>query len=184
MIRFIAPSLLCLAAASVHGADEPLFPEEDAVMQEFLKAREDFRLFNDCRPMPLEVWVSENNFELTRERILTLVESRLRAARLYRAPVTLEGLDDKSLERMIEYRQSNQLVIGVDTFESGRAYSISMIFRKWLSDSASSENGFGDTWQVGSYGINGTASGILQTVSEMIDEFINEYLRVNGVACD
>ena len=90
-----------------------------------------FKLFNECGPMHLVVedygdagWA---DIGLTVDRIQTMAESRLRAARLYDAT----------------------------------------------------------TWHIGAAGTHsGDARFILQGLSEALDRFILEYLRVNEDACD
>ena len=48
----------------------------------------------------------------------------------------------------------------------------------------SDQNGFAATWDTTSYGTHGGNAGlILQFVSEHLDRFVLEYLRVNEVAC-
>ncbi len=190
MNRLIAASLLLLAATSVQGADEPQFSEA-----ELEASGEAFSLFNDCRPIFMQASVSENNFGLAEERIRTLAESHLRVAGLMfpspvfhphpdpvqaAAGVELIYVDPEEMRR----RSRFLLYVSVDTFEDGRAYRTSVTVSKGVTDSISGIYGLAQTWSVGSYGLNGTAGGILQTISEQIDEFINEYLRVNKSACD
>ena len=127
-----------------------------------------FRLWSACQPTNLIVeGLTEDAEEigLTRERIQTAAESRLRAARLYDA----EAAD--------HYLYVNVNVVG-------RAYSIGVGYRKWLHDEALDIGGMAETWNTGSAGTHGGgASFILQDVSEHMDRFVVEYLRVNEPAC-
>ena len=99
------------------------------------------------------------------ERIQTLAESRLRAARLYDAAALLP-----------------YLYVRVGVF--GGAFHIKVSFKKWLRDDVSEKNGIAETWDTGSLGTHGGDAGfILQGVSEHLDRFVLEYLRVNETVC-
>ncbi len=80
------------------------------------------------------------------------------------------------------------LHVSVNVFVSenlrGGAYSIEVSFQKRLRDVVSDRNGFAATWDTGSYGTHGGDAGhIMQSVSERLDRFVLEYLRVNETAC-
>ena len=108
------------------------------------------------------------DIDLTEERIQTLAESRLRAARMY---------DAAALPYFLYVR------VGVQNRRGG-AYNIEVSFSKYLRDGVSDQNGFAATWDTGSYGTYGGDAGfILQSVSEHLDRFVLEYLRVNETAC-
>ena len=133
-----------------------------------------FGLWNECAPIDLIVESLSNNdaadIDLTEERIQTLAESRLRAARLY----------DAAARHYLYVR------VGVLVSENrrGGAYSIDVSFQKYLRDGVSDQNGFAATWDIGSYGTHrGDAGVILQYVSEYLDRFVLEYLRVNETVC-
>ena len=128
-----------------------------------------FQLWNACRPLYLLVvegpTEDAEEIGLTKERIQTAAESRLRAARLYDA----EAAD-------------HFLYVNVNVV--GRAYSIGVGYRKWLHDEALDIGGMAETWNTGSAGTHGGgARFILQDVSEHMDRFVVEYLRVNEPAC-
>ena len=126
-----------------------------------------FQLWSACRPLDLIVEDLPEDAEeigLTRERIQTAAESRLRAARLYDAEA-----DHYLYVNVIVYRF---------------AFSIDIGYRKWLHDEALDIGGFSQTWHTGAAGTHGgDASFILQYVSEYMDRFVVEYLRVNESAC-
>ena len=132
-----------------------------------------FDLWNECAPIRLLVEGLPDDaadIDLTEERIQTLAESRLRAARLYDA----------------EARPYLYVRVGVLVSENrrGGAYSIEVSFQKYLRDGVSDRNGFAATRDIGSYGTHGGDAGfILQSVSEHLDRFVLEYLRVNETAC-
>ena len=129
-----------------------------------------FRLFNECGPMHLTVedygddadWTDTG---LTVDRLQTMAESRLRAARLYDATAR------------------PFLYVNVNVVSS--SYSLSVKYHKFVYDPVSGETSLAATWDVGSTGTHGGDAGyILQSVSESLDSFILEYLRVNEDACD
>ena len=75
---------LMLGAASLEAQDPPLPRVSDLAR---------FDLFNECAPMGFVVHVQGDTAEEieTEERVLTMAESRLRAARLYRLPTARSG---------------------------------------------------------------------------------------------
>ena len=126
-----------------------------------------FDLFNGCEPIDLLVEnLPEDAAEigLTKERIQTLAESRLRAARLYDA----DG--------------GTHLYVHVNVV--GRAFSEGLDYKKRLYDSVTGLSFRTTTWNVDGVGTHGGDAGyIMQIVSEHLDHFILEYLRVNEAAC-
>ncbi len=132
-----------------------------------------FRLYNACAQIDLvvaDVPEEGDAIGLTRERVQVLAESRLRAARLYDADAT-------------PYLYVNVGVLVSDYREQG-AYSITLQFNKALYDSASERSGRAVTWQRGRYGMHGGDAGfIMQNLSERLDHFVLEYLRINEDAC-
>ena len=102
---------------------------------------------------------------LTVDRLQTIAESRLRAARLYDATA-------------LAY-----LYVNVNV--NGRSFSARVQYYKVLYDGVSGETNYAMTWNVSSTGTHGGDAGfILQGLSEHLDSFILEYLRVNEDACD
>ena len=135
-----------------------------------------FRLSNECAPIDLLVEGLDDAaayIGLTKERIQTLAESRLRAARLY----------DAEAEPCLYVR------VGVMNSENvrGGAFIIEISFRKYLYDAISEHSASVETWATGGFGThNGDgddADFILQSLSEYFDRFVLEYLRVNEAAC-
>ena len=137
------------------------------VLAEDVTGRDRFRLWNDCRAMDLIVEGLNQDaadIGLTRDAIETAVRSRLRAARLYDADA-------------VAYLYVNVHVVR-------RAFGKTLNYRKYLFDPASDESRFATTWDIGSTGTHGgDGSYILSGVSQHMDEFIDEYLRVNADAC-
>ena len=66
----------------------------------------------------------------------------------------------------------------------GGAFSMRLEFNKRVSDSLSGESFFAGTWDSSTTGTHGRDAGyILQHLSEQLDRFVLEYLRVNEAAC-
>ncbi len=131
-----------------------------------------FMLYNGCEPVALYfVFSLDDRAEedgLT-DRIRTVVVSRLRAARMLASP----GSDP-----------ATQIIIGVSTVNSVFAYDIQ--FYKMLDDPWSGDSALGATYgdMVPVAGTYGDDTGfVVQNLSEHIDRFISDYLRVNDVAC-
>ena len=129
-----------------------------------------FKLFNDCLPMPLAVEGLNNDASkigLTEEMLQAAVESRLRSARLYSKDALSSGLA--------------RLYVNVTVI--GPAFSISVEYRKLVIDH------FGHvditaTWNTGSTGTHGRDGGyIVSSLSQHMDKFLVDYLRVNEKAC-
>lgn len=131
-----------------------------------------FKLFNECAPIYLVVESLPDkaaDIGLTKERIQILAESRLRAARLF---------DEDA--RPYLYVNIGVLV----SKNSAGAFDIQVSFKKELYDSISDLSYHATTWQTGSYGTHGGDAGfIMQSLSEKLDRFVLEYLRVNETAC-
>lgn len=127
-----------------------------------------FQLFNDCKSMNLSVeglHDGAGKIGLTKARLQAAAESRLRSARLYDSDAT-----------------AAYLYVNVNV--SGPAFSISLKYNKWVFDPASVKNGYATTWDIRSTGTHGGgATFILSSLSEDLDRFLVEYLRVNESAC-
>ena len=105
---------------------------------------------------------------LTREAILAAAESRLRSARIYTSYTS---------------KWTHYLYVQVSVV--GGAFGIDMYFNKSVFDLASGENFFASTWSIGKAGTHGRSSSyILSSLSELLDTFLVEYLRVNEEACE
>ena len=164
MIRLMAASVLCLVAASSHG-------QEPSILDEL----ELFQLFADCQPVYLTVFVQVDAPDvsgLTEDRVRTVAESRLRAARLHESDIGL--LQDIGL-----------LHVAVWVQEKTRVSTSKVEFLKPVTDQYTSQFRHTGTWESARAGIADTnGSMVMQAVSEMMDEFINDYLRVNEPACE
>ena len=133
---------------------------------------ERFKLFTYCAPVDLvvESYPEDADYEtlgLSHEEIEVAVRSRLRGARIYS--------DDNP-------QHWNFLYVNVNVVES--SYSIQLSLQKLLFDRASDQSFPATTWDVGHTGIRvRDKSSILAHVARYMDEFIDEYLRVNEKAC-
>ena len=126
-----------------------------------------FELFNNCEPMHLLISLSENasDIGLTKERVQSAVESRLRGARLYKADPGAPFLH-----------------VGVSV--TSHAFAINIAYNKALFDPLSARNGLAATWKDGKFGSHGQdANFIVSGLSELLDKFLTKYLRVNESAC-
>ena len=70
----------------------------------------------------------------------------------------------------------------------GVAFHVSVDYIKWVEDSASGVSRPARTWErlsTGTHRLDASyASYILSELSQKVDEFIDEYLRVNGASCE
>ena len=150
------------------GAVTPIGAEESADFGLFIEDSVDrFQLWNTCGQIGLLVEnLRDEAIErgLREEDIATTVRSRLRGARLY-----------GTISIPILY-------VNVYTLSRGIAFDIGFNFRKMVFDPISGKSGVATTWERGTVGL-GYAAYILSVVSQLTDEFIDEYLRVNEPAC-
>ena len=148
-----------------------------------LHQTERFELFNECRPMDLTVLFLDldGGTGLTKDRIQTMAESRLRAARLYDADaetllgvyVVLDGAGAFKWE-VIYYKPLYDAVSGE-----------TLTRKTWISENNA---GVGIQFRSGIFRLSydthgGDADVIMQGLSERLDKFILEYLRVNEASC-
>ena len=167
-------AIWCLPAFA-YAQDDTLPPGEvrDFILELASAVGDRFDLFNECAQINLLVEnlsYDAEDIDLTKERIQTLAESRLRAARLYDAEA-----------RPYLYVRVGMLI---SDDRHGGAYTIEVSFNKHLRDGMLELEGFASTWNTGTYGTHsGDASFIMQGLSERLDEFILEYLRVNEDEC-
>ena len=134
-----------------------------------------FQLWNDCDPIRLLVELlpeGAKKIGMTRERIQTMAESRLRAARIY-SPIGIGYL----------YVNLNYLDTNAGAYNLIASFK-PLVYRDWIGDHIAKKNS-ASTWDSTYLGVSaGNSVFIMQTISEQIDEFINEYLRVNADSCD
>ena len=144
-----------------------------------------FEFWSGCLPMKFFVRVEGDAQEigLTSESLKVAIESRLRAARLY----TTENLDSALDSRvrgggLYDFIATRSLLLDIRVL--GPAFSSTLRFSKLLHDPASGTRGLANTWVdhvLGTHGRDG--SYVLRTTSQLLDEFIARYLRVNESEC-
>ena len=130
--------------------------------------RDRFELFSDCQPIYLiagDLTPAAVEIGLTKEAIQAAVESRLRSAQLYNP------------EASTPFLYIYVHVVGI-------AFHIDLEYNKQLLDPASGLTSRATTWSTGTTGTHGRdVSFILAAVSELMDLFLVEFLRVNEEAC-
>lgn len=131
---------------------------------------ERFQLFTRCQQLEITVFVQGDQageIDLTEERVRTMVESRLRAARLYASG---DGVPF--------------LAVNIFTLDDGLAFVRQIQLAKWNRDDVTGLERGAFTWESLGYGTHGGDAGfIMQGLSEDLDRFILEYLRVNEGFC-
>ena len=184
MTRTIATAAVAIALVSV-----PAFAERQTVSSEqreaveaaFLATSNRFGLFTDCEPIGLLVIPPKRLVTLT--QLEAAVESRLRAARLFRGSGGLSNIGE--LSRMISDGRGGVLFVQITV--TGQAFAIVLRFVKPLHDlliNAPVSAWFAGNWMHGSTGTHGGNEGyILQALSRSVDSFLVEFLRVNEDAC-
>ena len=127
-----------------------------------------FSLYVNCEPVAIiveELSDDANRIGLTEQSIVAAVESRLRAARIY--------TDTGSTPYL-------HIVLTVVR----NAFSIKIALNKRLFDDTNSmRHGIAATWLEGMTGTASNHAFILGGVSELMDLFIADYLRINEIAC-
>ena len=125
-----------------------------------------FQLFANCGPMDLYVSVSSEAEEigLTATSVRAAAESRLRSSRLYDSDMSF--------------------YLSVTVNVVGAAFATSLEYSKYFEDIVSGTFGYATTWRNGFFETHGRESGyVLGAISQTMDIFLVEYLRVNEEAC-
>ena len=148
---------LLLAVFSVNG-------EEDTT------GLDSFGLFNKCEPLSFTIQKSVSDADdlyLDDSAIQSAIESRLRSARIY-------SDENKGFSSL-------RVTINVVNY----AVSMNVIFNKIVHDPLfSDEVGNAITWMDGGTGLHGGREEfVMNNLSEFMDNFLVEYLRVNEQAC-
>ena len=131
-----------------------------------------FQLYNACRPMEVLVEAFAGNGEsrigLTRQGFELAAESRLRAARLYSE----------------DHDESGGAYVYLRTTVVSSAFTVEVHYKKVVTDEFQIAAP-ASTWERGFSGTHGRdASYVMSSLSELLDEFLAAYLRVNEAACD
>ena len=157
LFRFLAVLSLVAVAAP---AQIPRMPKSTREIDRF-------KLYDECRPIGLMVFAIGDTQGVTKDRLQVAAESRLRAAGLYSETVA----------------PSVNSALSLSVEASGRVFSVSVRFRKLVSDVYGLSWG-APTWELSGNGTHGgRPSFIMENVRTYLDEFFVEYLRVNARAC-
>jgi len=167
-MRFAMTTLTALLAVT----PLPARAQEDDARER----RERFQLFTNCARVVPEVDIQldeDPDIEgLTEERLRRAINSRLRAARLYESP-------DAALRRTTDWTVLETYVQIV-----GRAFHVNIQHRKVLRDPPTSHLGIATTWERNTLGMHGgDGEYVVGVVARHLDEFLDDYLRVNESAC-
>ena len=161
----IGLALLLLFAVSIVRADDD----------------ELFQLWNECQPVGVLTWISEDSDRvgLSQERLESLVESRLRVARIFD--------DSEFTSSLYPYLEVGVNVVQVK--QVAHVFGIQIGLVSLVYKEITDTDGWAMTWQGKSVaGVAGRnydgGSYILQWVGESVDNFIALYLRVNSEACE
>ena len=183
----VALLAVVLAAGVASGQDalSALLPEQ---LEQGRLLQERFELFNRCRPMWLlveELPEDASAIGLTEDAIRATAESRLRAARLYQSEERwLESPDKARLNVTVSFlaspfRRLNQ--------RQGTTFGASLInvdFWRRLPDPRNGTSGMALTWRNASvYGVTDNSGSVLSFLSQELDRFLADYLRVNEAHC-
>jgi len=169
------PIALIVLVALVGVHSEIVLAQEDELEDLFACSEAEdlkrFKLCNICRPVRLEIEDLRRNatdIGLTEDRLRIIAESRLRAARIY--------TDSEEESNGAGLRILVAVGLGVS--------SVQVRYFKHLFDPVSLRSSIHVTWQTVSNSEHGGDSRvIIQSVSEQVDKFLVEYLRVNEEHC-
>ena len=175
-------SAALLALASATAGAQPPDPDRSeqrerdrAARIERIQQRERFDLFNDCEPMRLIILNSSGNLITVPGSRINAVqnaaESRLRAARLF-----TDALDSDL---------PSLFVAVVPDFRSDLVsrYVVRISYSKPLRDPATGLTHVTSTWQKERTAPDDDPA-ILNSLSQLLDQFLAAYLRVNAEACE
>ena len=135
------------------------------------------RLYNACRPVRLGVSLLGDDAKeigLRRERIMDSLEARLRGLRLFQA-YSLDAVNDP-----------NDAMFSVEVQVFRQAFHVEVSFSKELVDPRLGVDNLVHTsvWSNSIMGIHGGSSAFVgDALTELVDGFILDYLRVNEPAC-
>ena len=193
MIAAALAATMFLTGYTTARAQETDEPSQFSELMDILANLELFRLWNDCAPVPVQIFVKPGadiveRIGLTDERMRTVVEGRLRGGRIYDGDVGKKGL------------MGGDRILIVNVLLQELAFSMEAAFFKQVVDIQGMQAAYeteGDsadpmkfagsakTWDRSAFGMYGGDAGfILQALGELTDSFVNSYLRENVEACD
>ena len=134
------------------------------------------RLFTDCSRVAVLVDVEDDarSLELAEpKRLQTMAESRLRAARLYEPEAPFPSLD---------------IVVEAVAGDTASIYHLSVKLVRSMRNPLTDRTVSVVTWRRGMYGSFTNravpSDSVSADASDMIDELIRDYLRVNEASCE
>ncbi|MYG00376.1 hypothetical protein F4212_14775 [Candidatus Poribacteria bacterium] len=153
-------------------------------------------LWSECVPVFLHVGLQNDKAEadLTTTRIKTAVESRLRGARIYGGDSGKATMHDPVLAVQVQivgyafwvgfsFVQNVITLRAIENILDDPERELPIEATIGLASAFASSRA--PTWEKATLGTHGGDAGyILQSVAEKMDQFINEYLRVNADACN
>lgn len=187
-----ALGILLLVAAALAAQDDAerraalVAKIKNAAAQAPLPGASRFQLYNNCEPVYYYASVSDGAEEigLTSKRLSDLVELRLRTARLYSADDTLVvGGPPGTRSPWSPYLFVNVRAHKPSGYPAAFRFDVKYMKVFTIDIRGTRESSNATTWERGTVGYGGR-DFILDRLSEYIDEFILEYLRVNEDACD
>ena len=135
---------------------------------------ERFQLWNECRPMLLNVVLpmvkKATAIGLTAHSLEVAVRSRLRGSRLY-----TEDASESFWSRL-------SIVVNLYPDDDVHTFTTSVEYRKVVTD-FHGQTDYAIVWQDGQFGNATDGSFIRNSIAETTDEFLDAYLRVNETAC-
>ena len=164
-------------------------PTPPTTAADAMKEVERFAFWNNCQPLDLfvlyaspadNVLIAPQYREYpTHKTLETTLQRRLRAARIYRESASYAGRLFIKIEPLIETKLG--FLVGDEPLASPHSFAtISLTFLKELTDPLTALSGIRATWRHEGWV---PAERLSEKVSEMVDFFINNYLRVNESAC-
>ena len=157
-----------VALIAATGSTTGLFAANPDVDEEVNR----FGLFNSCSPIGLVIELLDGEKGGLRElAVQRAVESRLRSARIFDATWTSGSPSEAYLYILISFSDS--------------AFAVDLALYKRVYDFESLLSNYASTWRsvraTGTHGRNPTH--VLSGVSQLTDQFLFEYLRVNEESC-
>ena len=167
---------LTLLCGFLLASDSTAPTEEDEwVIPTFATHGSDFALWNECEKIRLSVAVEivdgddADELGFKEEKVQTLFESRLRAAKLFST-----GISYPSPDALLVYVSAGVHNAWIWRIDYTRSLDIGF-----------GEFRYATIWEDGGYGVHGYDEGyIMQSLSEKVDRFILKYLTINEQACE
>ena len=127
----------------------------------------DFELWNKCQPMGLEVVLDGGRAGLgfpAHREVSKMVRTALERARLFD-------------------RHGARFILSIRATAIAKAYTYEVAFQKPVWDSLSRVPGVSTTWRTGGLKPYWSKRSALAEIREAFEKFLDEFLRVNAVAC-